>query len=481
MREFEFGFSRQNINPPMKMGLAGYFNTRIWEKVLDDLEVRVAAFRSGSQQALLIQYDLIACPPEMFQLLKKQLKKAGFGDMVLLVTATHCHTAPEVRRGRGGFEADYLPFAVEQTLKAVRDAVADLTAGTLEQGVGLKFRCSFNRRFWMKDGTVQSNPGKLNPGIIRPEGEIDPEIPLLKFSGAAGKTLLLCSICNHADTTGGNDVSGDWPGWCRRLVEKKLGAGTMVMPLIGCSGDLNHFDVTVPGMQTEPAEAKRIGHAYATAVICGLNSLKPAEPEFSCRSSAFEMPGREIFPDELAEANAVMEKYADLEFSQETARNLTAEDFAAKKPVVLKYFAQTLLERASHPKVFQFEVSLLDFGCGAVIGLPAEPFVACGLTIRKQFCFGKTALIAILNNGSGTGYLPNAWNYGRGGYETTPRSNQFSVHASEIVQHVTALLLKEDTCGTCVSPLRCTLMFGNAMCDHLEGFQAGIKSREKQG
>lgn len=116
------GFSRRDINPPMKMGLAGYFNTRIWEKVLDDLEVRVAAFRSGSQQALLIQYDLIACPPEMFQLLKKQLKKAGFGDMVLLVTATHCHTAPEVRRGRGGFEADYLPFAVEQTLKAVRDA-----------------------------------------------------------------------------------------------------------------------------------------------------------------------------------------------------------------------------------------------------------------------------------------------------------------------------------------------------------------------
>ena len=35
MKEFEFGFSRRNINPPMKMGLAGYFNTRIWEKVLD--------------------------------------------------------------------------------------------------------------------------------------------------------------------------------------------------------------------------------------------------------------------------------------------------------------------------------------------------------------------------------------------------------------------------------------------------------------
>ena len=81
-----------------------------------------------------------------------------------------------------------------------------------------------------------------------------------------------------------------------------------------------------PVAQVMAAEAERIGHAYAAAIICGLNSLKPAEPEFSCRSSAFEMPGREIFPDELAEANAVMEKYADLEFSQETARNLTAED-----------------------------------------------------------------------------------------------------------------------------------------------------------
>lgn len=79
----------------------------------------------------------------------------------------------------------------------------------------------------------------------------------------------------------------------------------------------------------------------------------------------------------------------DLEFSQETARNLTAEDFAAKKPVVLKYFAQTLLERANHPKVFQFEVSLLDFGCGAVIGLPAEPFVRMRLDDPQAVLFRK--------------------------------------------------------------------------------------------
>ena len=97
----EFSFAAKNINPPVKMGLAGYFNTRIWTHVLDDLFVRVAAFRQGEENiSLLIQYDLIVCPPELYNVVKELFAANGLGDHVLLVTATHCHTAPEVRRGR---------------------------------------------------------------------------------------------------------------------------------------------------------------------------------------------------------------------------------------------------------------------------------------------------------------------------------------------------------------------------------------------
>ena len=76
MNDFEFGFARRNINPPMKMGLAGYFNTRIWTGVLDDLEVRAAAFCCRGQVSFLIQYDLIGCPPELFQMIKERLAQA---------------------------------------------------------------------------------------------------------------------------------------------------------------------------------------------------------------------------------------------------------------------------------------------------------------------------------------------------------------------------------------------------------------------
>ena len=443
----EFGFSAANINPPMKMGLAGYFNTRIWTHVLDDLFVRAAVFRDGEKmRAFLIQYDLIVCPPELYNMVKNLLAENGFGDAVLLITATHCHTAPEVRRGRGGFCEEYLAFAAEKTLQAVRAAVENIAfCKEIRKGVVSDARNCFNRRFWMKDGCVQSNPGKLNKDILRPEGEIDPEIPLMLFEDEKGKQLFLASICNHADTTGGAAVSGDWPSWTRREVEKVLGAGNMFFPLIGCSGDINHFDVTIPGEQTEPAEAERIGKEYGESIIKGLGKLVFCKEGtvFSCKSMDFTVPSREIFPEELAEAEEIMEKYKDISFSPESIKNLTAEDFAKKNPVVLKYFAETLFERMKEKKEYTFSVTKLDFGENMIIGVPCEPFAATGLLLRKQICFGKNVLIAILNNGSGTGYFPNLWNYGRGGYETTPRSNQFSVHSAEKLLQTAAKLVTE--------------------------------------
>jgi len=47
-------------------------------------------------------------------------------------------------------------------------------------------------------------------------------------------------------------------------------------------------------------------------------------------------------------------------------------------------------------------------------------------------------MVATLANGTGSyhcggGYIPNAWNYGRGGYETAPRSNPFSIKTSAVL------------------------------------------------
>ena len=51
---------------------------------------------------------------------------------------------------------------------------------------------------------------------------------------------------------------------------------------------------------------------------------------------------------------------------------------------------------------------------------------------------GKLCLVSSHGNGTGGmtysgGYIPNPWNYGRGGYEPTPRSNPFSMKTADIL------------------------------------------------
>jgi hypothetical protein len=35
-----YGVGRQSINPDVPVSLVGYFNLRMWEEILDDIEVR---------------------------------------------------------------------------------------------------------------------------------------------------------------------------------------------------------------------------------------------------------------------------------------------------------------------------------------------------------------------------------------------------------------------------------------------------------
>ena len=429
MSNLKFGIGRESITPPMKMGLAGYFNTRIWTGILDPIEVRCCVMKTEADMAVIVQFELITVTPELQQAIQSVTRK-HLDDFVMIATATHCHTAPELRSGRGGYDASYVPFAAEAYEKALLQAIQTLAdCRNIRSGQAFSMDYCFNRRFWMKDGTVVTNPPKCSPDIVRPEGEIDPEIPLVLLENDHGK-LLLASISNHADTTGGTEVSGDWPARTAHETEKVLGPGSMCIPLIGCSGNINHFDIHDPGEQASPQEARRIGCGYAASIIAGLKNLQDETLTLRTRCRDFHIGSRELFPEELAEAQEILQKYPK-EDTADSSAPLTARDFAEKSPKVLRYFAENLIKVAEAKKEFDFEVSAVSLGNAVIIGLPAEPFVEIGLEIRKEIFSGNSqVLCSIMNNGSGSGYIPNLWNYRRGGYENTPRSNPYSIHAA---------------------------------------------------
>ena len=433
-----YGIGRRCINPQVPVSLAGYFNIRMWEKVADDIEVRALVLKQGKKYSAIVQFDLVTASPELLEAFYREtadLKALSRKNMI--VTATHSHTAPAVAN-RPGSHPDYPPFAARKAAEALREALEHMRAGELFSGITKDNRFCFNRRYWMKNGAVVTNPGKLNPDISRPEGEVDYEIPLIGIKSEGRLKVLLANIVNHTDTIGNSEVSADWAGVFIRNLESKLGNGSMVMPLIGCAGNINHFDVGTNMDQTCYEEAKRIGNGYAETVEKAFAELHPVDNfKMFTKSSELVCEPREIPAAELEEAKLTLEKYKDIP-DPGAGGNITSEDLARKAPVALKYFAKALVLMADNKEPVKFTLVGIFLGNSCVVSLPSEPFVEIGLQIRKGIFPQYNTMVVSHSNGTGNlkigfGYIPNSWNYGRGGYETTPRSNPFSVKTADML------------------------------------------------
>ena len=59
MRQLCAGFARVNITPPMGMPIAGYYQVRLADKVLDELEANAVAVAAGEERLLLVSVDIL--------------------------------------------------------------------------------------------------------------------------------------------------------------------------------------------------------------------------------------------------------------------------------------------------------------------------------------------------------------------------------------------------------------------------------------
>src|SRR3954464_9775546 len=97
--ELQLGRAAVRINPPVGIGLAGYYHERGNEGVLDDISAKAAVLDDGSTRAAIVICDLISMPKwivaEARQLIEKE---TGIPATNVLIAATHTHTAPVLYR-----------------------------------------------------------------------------------------------------------------------------------------------------------------------------------------------------------------------------------------------------------------------------------------------------------------------------------------------------------------------------------------------
>ncbi|MCX6376714.1 MAG: hypothetical protein NTU88_11895, partial [Armatimonadetes bacterium] len=203
------------INPPMGTSLGGYFYPRPCTRVHDDILEKALVLDDGHTKAASVDCDLQAIESTEVNAARDIASKAtGIPAEHIMVSATHTHTGPQVRRRRTvPVNESYLAELPGMIAQAVIEAHERLQPATLRLGEECEDRIVFNRRYRFADGRVVFNPRKQAEGVLGPDGPTDPQINMLRVDGEDGLPIaILANYQMHPDVMSGCEVSADFPG-----------------------------------------------------------------------------------------------------------------------------------------------------------------------------------------------------------------------------------------------------------------------------
>ena len=411
--DFRLGQAAVKITPPAGAPMAGYYHNRAASGVHDDLFAKTLVLEKDGEKAALVACDIIGMPRGVAEEARRLAEKeTGIPGARIMISGTHAHTGPVLYEegSRYNLEGDMLRIAREyiaalpaKIAESIKLADSRLQPAKAAAGVGHEESISFNRRFFMKDGTVGWNPGKLNPNIVRPAGPIDPDVGVVRFEAADGGPLATyVNFALHLDTVGGVEISADYPYTVSKLLGRLNGADMLTMFTIGAAGNLNHINVKTAARQNGHGEAERIGGVLAGEVLKTYTRLEDiAAASVRSRSEIVRLPLAGHEP-------------SDVEWARGVAPKFGKPDAAPFLDLVKAFRVLDVEARKGNP--IDAEVQVIALGDKvAWVGLPGEIFTELGMAIKRASPFPYT-MVTELANGS-IGYVPNRESYPQGAYE----------------------------------------------------------------
>lgn len=405
MSNLRVGAARSNINPPLNCHICGYFNDRRAADIADDLQAKTVVFASDDTLIGLCMLDLIVATQEQLAVAKQRAHDlTGIPVENLFIACTHTHFGPaplEIFNVPG--EEEYMQWAMERAGDSFKLAYNRLQPAELGHGAGLCPEETHNRRWVMRDGSVQMNPGYQNPEMVHPAGPTDPEVGLLVARDLEGKPL--AAVANYSlHYVGGpyaQSISADYFGYFDRALQRMAGAEFVGLMANGFCGDINNCDFTRPA-PTYPhpfAQAERVGTRVAAVAYSAWQGIRDWDRHPALGAKIQETPfvRRTSTEEELAAARA----YRDSKHDPADA------DWV---------YAGEVLALQGEPVERLTPVMALRLGDLGIVGLPGEIFVEYGLQIKQQSPFERTFTVELANDY--IGYCPTDQALQEGSYET---------------------------------------------------------------
>jgi neutral ceramidase len=435
--DLKIGASSVKITPPVGIPMAGYYYERGAEKVHDDLYAKALVIEKDGIKVAIVACDLIDVSSDIVTEVRKIIEKStGIDADHVMISATHSHSGPVIPYSGNiynpkGKSAEILSQYISKLplliAESVEQANKALQPSKISYGLGHEESISFNRRFYMTDGTVGWNPGKLNPKIIKPAGPIDPDVSVLYSETLNGNPIsTYVNFVLHLDIVGGQEISADLPYTLSTILGKVKGQDMVTLFAQGCSGNINHINVKSKEPQQGQAESQRIGTVLAGEVIKTYTRLQLLDiNNINVRRMIVKLALAEISPGELLKA-------------REIVANAGTPKAAPFLELVNAFKIIDVKERNGKPIDAEIQVFVLGDKC-AIVSLPGEIFTELGMYIKSRSPYPFTMVVE-LANGS-IDYVPDRKAYIEGNYE--PVSSRCAPGSGEVLAENALKLLNE--------------------------------------
>jgi hypothetical protein len=430
--EFKLGAAKTGMTPPKGSIIGDSYGIRVSEGVHDELYIKTLVFEQAGKRVAFITLDVISLPHLLVMKSRALIyKQTGIAVNNIILNATHLHAGPQMNPlfwdvvgGSAKLKSQEFAHKLpELILESVKSAISKIQPVHVSIGNVQETSISFNRRFLMKDGTFKTNPGKLNPNIVRPAGPIDPSLSMVYFESLDKKPVaILVNFALHVAVVGGNNFSSDFPGVMSNLIGKVKGEEVVTVFTNGTSGNINHIDVSNSNQLSGFDESERIGTILADRVLNALNSLRPI-PITSLKATiqAVNLPVFKVVEKlEMIWAKDVISKFGKPKgsgFADVVSAWRILDLVKYQGGLDTRHNSTTTVPLTDDGSALESEVSVIAFGDQmALVGFPGDAFVELGLGIKLNSPFPFT--IVSEQSGNGTiSYMPNKKAFPEGQYE----------------------------------------------------------------
>jgi hypothetical protein len=439
--DLKIGAASVKVTPPIGTPMAGYYYERGVKEIHDDLYAKALVIEKDGIKIAIVECDFVGISEYIVDKVRKLVEKStGIDAAHVMVGATHSHTGPVIPADPASINigadpkskgaqilADYISKLPGLIAESIIQANAALKPAKLSFGVGHEGSISFNRRYFMTDGTVGWNPGLHNPKVIKPAGPIDPAVDVLYAETTDGRPIsTFVNFALHLDEIGGSDVSADLPFTLSAILGEVKGGDMVTIFSQGCSGNINHINVNGDAPQSGNFKAEKNGTILAGEVIKTYARLSALDiNSIKVKSEIVPLPLAEISKDELG-------------WARETAAKFGKRDAAPFLDFVKAFKMLRVEERKGKPLLTEIQVFALGDSC-AIVSFPNEMFTELGQYLKSRSPYPHT-IITELTNGS-NGYIPDRKAYDEGNYE--PTSTRAAPGSGEILIENALRMLNE--------------------------------------